>query len=427
MTPSVASAANSQDFAPIDPCTFRHHPVPWPRSAPPSLICHMPPAARITDMHTCPEATPEPHVGGPIISGSPNVFINGLPAARVGDPLTCVGPPDVIANGSTGVFINGLPAARIGDLTAHGGVIIGGSPNVIIGEIGSSSPGFAGIGGIMAGVVMSGAVADALAHPGRPAHHHHAHAPCTGKGMATPANEKEFAHDMKTLQKDWPKLTPDARTAHMEAAVNKQLAKSGVPPVGVVSANHLSPSTNDQMNFPKWNLDMNPALINSSQLSDRPTADLGNTLFHESRHGEQWYLIARNEAGSGKDAYAVTASTGMPISVSRSAAAHPLSHKDALHSCSQQMYDSVYCGGAASRNATLTNLPKLTDSYNKALASNNKIQADPHATAAQRHAAYDSATKALKDYQVGYDGYRALPEEADAWRAGDSVGKLLGQ
>ncbi len=387
----------------------------------------MPPAARITDMHTCPEATPEPHVGGPVISGSPNVFINGLPAARVGDPLTCVGPPDLIAKGSTGVFINGLPAARMGDLTAHGGVIIGGSPNVIIGEIGSPSPGFAGIGGVMAGTVMSGAVADALAHQGKLTHHSHAHAPCTGKGMATPANQKEFAHDMKTLQKDWHKLTPDERTAYMETAVNKQLTKSSVPSVGVVSANYLSPSTNGQMNFSKWNLDMNPALLNSTQLSDRQTANLGNTLFHESRHGEQWYLIARNEAGSGKDASAITASTGMPIAVSRSAAAHPLSGKDVLHPCSQQMHDSVYGKGAVARNATLNNLPKLTDSYNRALAANNKLQADPSATAAQRHAAYESATKALKEYQAGYDQYRALPEEADAWRAGDGVGKLLGQ
>ena len=221
----------------------------------------MPPAARITDLHTCPEATPEPHVGGPIISGSPNVFINGLSAARVGDPLTCVGPPDVIAKGSTGVFINGLPAARMGDLTAHGGVIIGGSPNVIIGEIGSPSPGFAGMGGVMAGMVTSGVVADALAHQGKPAHHHHAHAPCTGKGMATPANEKEFAHDMKTLQKSWKQMTPDQRQQQMKEAVNKQLSKSGVPTVGVTPDPTLSSSTNGQMNFQSWRLDMNPALL----------------------------------------------------------------------------------------------------------------------------------------------------------------------
>ena len=98
----------------------------------------MPPAARITDMHTCPMVTPGvppiPHVGGPIIGPcSPNTIIGFLLAARVTDQCICVGPPDVIVKGSTSVFINNLMAARIGDQTSHGGVIVMGHPTVIIG------------------------------------------------------------------------------------------------------------------------------------------------------------------------------------------------------------------------------------------------------------------------------------------------------
>jgi len=95
----------------------------------------MPPAARITDMHVCPMVTGiVPHVGGPILPpGAPTVFIGGLPAARVGDMCTCVGPPDVIAAGSSTVFIGGMPAARLGDSTAHGGSIVLGEFTVIIG------------------------------------------------------------------------------------------------------------------------------------------------------------------------------------------------------------------------------------------------------------------------------------------------------
>lgn len=95
----------------------------------------MPPAARITDMHNCPMSTgPVPHVGGPIVGPCmPNVLIGGLPAARVTDMATCVGPPDTIVRGSATVVIGGLPAARIGDNTAHGGVIVFGFPTVLIG------------------------------------------------------------------------------------------------------------------------------------------------------------------------------------------------------------------------------------------------------------------------------------------------------
>ncbi len=86
-------------------------------------------------MHVCPMVTGiVPHVGGPILPPcEPTVLIGMLPAARVSDLLTCVGPPDVIAMGSTSVMIGFLPAARIGDITAHGGTIILGCFTVIIG------------------------------------------------------------------------------------------------------------------------------------------------------------------------------------------------------------------------------------------------------------------------------------------------------
>ena len=99
----------------------------------------MPPAARITDMHTCPMQTPAfpspiPHVGGSVIGpGVATGLIGKLPAAVVGDMCVCVGPPDTIMKGSSTVFICVNPSARMGDTTAHGGTIALGCPTVIIG------------------------------------------------------------------------------------------------------------------------------------------------------------------------------------------------------------------------------------------------------------------------------------------------------
>ena len=93
------------------------------------------PAARLGDMHVCPMVTGVvPHVGGPILPPCcPTVLIGGMPAARVSDLATCVGPPDVIVLGSFTVLIGCLPAAPMGDMTAHGGVIVMGFPMVLIG------------------------------------------------------------------------------------------------------------------------------------------------------------------------------------------------------------------------------------------------------------------------------------------------------
>jgi uncharacterized Zn-binding protein involved in type VI secretion len=60
-------------------------------------------------------------------------LVGSLPAARVTDMATCVGPPDVIALGSFTVLIGNLPAARIGDMTAHGGNIVLGMFTVLTG------------------------------------------------------------------------------------------------------------------------------------------------------------------------------------------------------------------------------------------------------------------------------------------------------
>jgi uncharacterized Zn-binding protein involved in type VI secretion len=93
----------------------------------------MPNAARITDMHACPLVSGSPHIGGGIgPAGTPSVLINGQASVKVGDSCVCTGPNKIV-KGSLTVLIENKQAARLGDLTAHGGVIISGSPNVIIG------------------------------------------------------------------------------------------------------------------------------------------------------------------------------------------------------------------------------------------------------------------------------------------------------
>jgi uncharacterized Zn-binding protein involved in type VI secretion len=91
----------------------------------------MPPAARITDLHTCPAPS---HVGGPVIAGEGTVLIGYQPAARVGDGAKCVPAVDTISAGEPSVVIGYQDAARMGDPTSHGGRIAKGCPTVLIGS-----------------------------------------------------------------------------------------------------------------------------------------------------------------------------------------------------------------------------------------------------------------------------------------------------
>ena len=70
--------------------------------------------------------------------GSPNVFVNGKPAHRVGDHWTthCCGIPchdGVASSGSSTVFVNGKAICRVGDSVSCGSTMAEGSPNVFAG------------------------------------------------------------------------------------------------------------------------------------------------------------------------------------------------------------------------------------------------------------------------------------------------------
>lgn len=70
------------------------------------LIGGMPAWRVAADFHACPLVTVlVPHVGGVVAMGSTTVLINNLPAARQGDMILEVGPPNSIVMGCPTVII----------------------------------------------------------------------------------------------------------------------------------------------------------------------------------------------------------------------------------------------------------------------------------------------------------------------------------
>ncbi|MBB5410099.1 putative Zn-binding protein involved in type VI secretion [Paraburkholderia sp. MM5496-R1] len=75
--------------------------------------------------------------GGSIVSGSPTVFINRLPAALVGmSSAVCALHPcsQAVVAGSGTVLINNVPAALVGGKVSCGAPCSAGSPDVRIGS-----------------------------------------------------------------------------------------------------------------------------------------------------------------------------------------------------------------------------------------------------------------------------------------------------
>lgn len=67
----------------------------------------------------------------PAVEGSPNVFIDGVPALRAGDHFA---DGSQVVSGAAHVKINGKPAARMGDTVSNGASVAQGCPRVRIGN-----------------------------------------------------------------------------------------------------------------------------------------------------------------------------------------------------------------------------------------------------------------------------------------------------
>jgi uncharacterized Zn-binding protein involved in type VI secretion len=97
----------------------------------------MPAVVRVGDMSA---GHPHCYPPTPAVSGSPDVFVNGKAAVRVGDSWATHGACPVhsphsgsSSSGSSSVFVNGKALCRVGDSISCGDTMAQGSPNVFAG------------------------------------------------------------------------------------------------------------------------------------------------------------------------------------------------------------------------------------------------------------------------------------------------------
>jgi uncharacterized Zn-binding protein involved in type VI secretion len=294
------------------------------------------PAARVGDM-TAHGTPADPG------TGSINVMVGGQPAWRALDDA-CACPahgPEIMLLGSTTVMINGRMTARVGDILQGNGppnTIAIGATNVVIGD--------------------------------------------AGFGMAAPQTRAAFAREMKALLKDWDLLEKKGRLDALKRALAGS-APPGMPPLGVAAKAMSSSDTLGEMNFGRWQVDLNEKLL-AGRMGHDKMAELSNTMYHEGRHGEQWFHVAQSRAAAGIPGTKIAKGMHVPDHVAAAAVASPAERGTSAGEMGTAVDISVYGGRSAHREAVLSDLGSP------------------------------------KPGAGTYEQYRALPEEEDAWRQGDA-------
>lgn len=194
-------------------------------------------------------------------------------------------------------------------------------------------------------------------------------------GLDRNSQVTQFIEDVRALQPQWASMTPGERATALGEALNDRLNAGGVPDVRVRAGG--VGTANGVYDFTTNTIGLDPALLTSSNVTDAQLRDVADTLWHEGRHAEQWFDMARVATARGDD----LAGLQMDAGFSAAAAAAPALDLDSARgNYAEAMFESVYGTGSAHRNSVLSNIT----------AGN-------------------------------YEQYRALPEEADAWRVGGKV------
>jgi hypothetical protein len=230
-------------------------------------------------------------------------------------------------------------------------------------------------------------------------------------GLAAPGEGSRFGGDAQSTVFDhWEDLgSAQARADALVAAVNQRLAAAGVPELATRVYDGDSPREQGSFDFPTWTMQLNRLLLEQGGLGRDDAADLANTVYHEARHSEQWFAMARLRAGQGRSAAAIATELGIPARIATAAHAVPIRPGSMEAVSASGWYESVYGSQSAHREAVLSRL----DAADWAVTTERcRCQQTPSPANDARLA------RAQERFDRVHDEYRELPEENDAWATG---------
>jgi hypothetical protein len=213
-----------------------------------------------------------------------------------------------------------------------------------------------------------------------------------------------FTEAATLAQAGWANLkTREQRAEAMAKIANDRLAFVGVPPVAhVVKA--LGGAEAGSFNFENWTLQLDKEIFEKAVLTDEDAADMAETVYHEARHAEQWFMMAQMRAGQGLSAAGIAEEMTIPARIAALAKAKPLARgsMEALEAFG--WFDNIYGSGRERRRAV------LIDAEQKGKALKAAKAADEKESTSATKARLEAAQKA---FDTALERYKDLPEEFD--------------
>lgn len=231
------------------------------------------------------------------------------------------------------------------------------------------------------------------------------------QGLDTDEHEEDFAEFAVEQLNQWEDLgSADARAEQLMDKVNELLESSKVPECD--SEVKDLPDLLGQFDFETWKIELGKPAFERDVITLEEYADTADTIYHEARHAEQWFSMARMLAGEGKTAAKIAEMMGIPLDIASEAVNLKYAPDSMEALVANGWYESVYGVDAQYRENTLTELENASKELDEAQKALDKNDTPANQKRLQR---------AQERRQRAYDAYHNLPEETDAHRVGDSV------
>jgi hypothetical protein len=244
----------------------------------------------------------------------------------------------------------------------------------------------------------------------------------------------QYAGVAQKLRENWARLTPYSRAQMLVTAVNFELAHIDVPSTTFELSDKLPPLNAGEFvaNKKDWTFLLNKAMFSdpspdSIDQQGEGSPGLAQVVYHEGRHAEQHFRMARLKAGMKWKAKVIADWLSIPVPIAKEAAKHPLKG-DGPEAREAEDWLASISGGAGERNA---NAEQGVDKPQKQLfaakAALEKVEADSNASEADKKKATARVDLWQKRFDEARAAYLKVPQEADAWKVGGRAESALGK
>lgn len=229
-------------------------------------------------------------------------------------------------------------------------------------------------------------------------------------GLADEKHEQSYVKAAHGVFDDWVKLKDaKGRALALVKKVNHELVGIGVPAVNE-TVTKLSGGADGEFDPVNWIMLIDKENFSQETIDDKRAAEMADTVYHEARHAEQFFQMARLEAARGKSAQDIADEMSIPARIAQAAKNKPLRLGTPEAVEASGWFDEAYGSGAPKTAQVYTRVERLDGEVKRAEKA-NKDHPSP-----ENQAKLD---KLKKQYDEAYADYQNLSAENDAFHVGD--------